>query len=291
MHKIKNLITKSGIAMKKIISFLLVLLLTINLVACKKYADKDFQTKFISATQERWTEIENSYENTNSDKSFYYEKSKILGKEIDALSPFKDKEFQDENLKKITLEYLSLITEEKKLSDLGFNDKLKAKDEEFQNLLWMKRVEIYRTLHDKYKFSLNKKQYNEIIEEYNKYLKTNKERSTILTDEQKKEYSNDVSFDSLIENEEKLLDKKIILNGKVGAVHMDASDLYFLFNINGDYDKSMFVFYKKDILSRNIKEGDNITCYIDYMGLTGANTTNDTVVQIPNGWARFIGFK
>ena len=260
-------------------------------MACKKYADKDFQTKFISATQERWTEIEKSYENTNSDKSFYYEKSKILGKEIDALSPFKDKEFQDENLKKITLEYLSLITEEKKLSDLGFNDKLKAKDEEFQNLLWMKRVEIYRTLHDKYKFSLNKKQYNEIIEEYNKYLKTNKERSTILTDEQKKEYSNDVSFDSLIENEEKLLDKKIILNGKVGAVHMDASDLYFLFNVNGDYDKSMFVFYKKDILSRNIKEGDNITCYIDYMGLTGANTTNNTVVQIPNGWARFIGFK
>lgn len=60
-------------------------------------------------------------------------------------------------------------------------------------------------------------------------MKTNKERSTVLTDEQKKEYSYDVSFNSLIENEEKLYDKKIILNGKVGAVHMDASDLYFLF--------------------------------------------------------------
>lgn len=27
----------------------------------------------------------------------------------------------------------------------------------------------------------------------------------------------------------------------------------FFFIVNGDYNKSMFVFYKKDVLSRNIK--------------------------------------
>lgn len=93
MHKIKNLIMKRGIAMKKIISFILVLLLSINLVACKKYADKDFQAAFIKATEERWIENVKNNENGALDKSFYYERSKILSKEIEVLSSFKDKEF------------------------------------------------------------------------------------------------------------------------------------------------------------------------------------------------------
>jgi len=207
------------------------------------------------------------------------------------LKSFKEREFQDKKLKKILIEYISIVTEEKKLSDLGFEDKFKPKDVGFEDLLWIKRVKIYKTLHDDYKFPLDDKEYKAILDDYNKHIKLNKERSTPLANEQKKEYSNDISFDNLIENEEKLLDKKIILKGEVGSVHLDANDLYFNFYVNGDYDDNMFIFYKKDILSRNIKEGDSITCYIDYSGLTAANTPNDTLIQIPEGWARYIEFK
>lgn len=278
--------------MKKIISFLLVLLISSSLVACKNYADKEFEDVYVKATKDRW--IENSENNKNSqhcDKSYYYERSKILSNEINKLKSFKEREFQDKKLKKILIEYISIVTEEKKLSDLGFEDKFKPKDVGFEDLLWIKRVKIYKTLHDDYKFPLDDKEYKAILDDYNKHIKLNKERSTPLANEQKKEYSNDISFDNLIENEEKLLDKKIILKGEVGSVHLDANDLYFNFYVNGDYDDNMFIFYKKDILSRNIKEGDSITCYIDYSGLTAANTPNDTLIQIPEGWARYIEFK
>lgn len=171
------------------------------------------------------------------------------------------------------------------------NGKREASDSNYGDDLWIKRVEIYKILHDDYKFVLDKEEYSKMLKEYDDYLKTNKERSTPLSDKQKKDYSSNVSFYSLIENEEKLKGKKIILKGEVGSVHLDQRDLYFNFYIDGNYYKDMFVFFKKDIVNRNIKNGDKIVCYIDYTGLTGAKNDNNTVTQIPEGWARYIEFK
>lgn len=98
-------------------SFLLVLLVSISLVACKNYADDDFKTTFVKATKERWVENDKNYEKIKKDhlseKTYFYERSKILNNEINTLSAFKNKEFKDGKLKKLCNEYISLISEEK----------------------------------------------------------------------------------------------------------------------------------------------------------------------------------
>lgn len=121
-----------------------------------------------------------------------------------------------------------------------------------------------------------KKQYDELLEKYNKECVPEIEQPENLDD-----YAKNISYKDLSRTPDKFEGKAICYTGEV--VQLIEGEDYNVLRValNGDYDKMFYLEYKPEIISERVLENDTITFYGIYYGIYQYESTFGATISIP----------
>lgn len=155
-------------------------------------------------------------------------------------------------------------------------EETKKKKEETTNKLNTKNKE-YKEL---------KKQYDELLEKYNKECVPEIEQPENLDD-----YAKNISYKDLSRTPDKYKGKAICYTGEVVQLVEGDGVNALRVAINGDYNNMFYLEYKPEIISERVLENDTITFYGIYYGIYQYESAFGTTISIPAATVDYIKIK
>lgn len=124
-------------------------------------------------------------------------------------------------------------------------------------------------------------------------LASTSEPTNVNTKPTVERYMNDFDYEKVSRYPDEYVGKKYEINGKVIQVVNSAwSDTVVMrMNVDGDYDKNLYVEYDEKILSGNILVDDEVTIYATFKGLYTYTTVLGSSLTVPKVEARLIKIK
>lgn len=244
--------------MKKItITLAILLLLSIggNVFLCIKKADISNELK---TAQEGKDESSSELDNIQNEKSELSAKLEEIEKEKEELSS------KLEKVKKEKDELSSKLQSAEK-GKKEIEDKLNSANKDYKEL---------------------KKQYDELLEKYNKECVPEIEQPENLDD-----YAKNISYKDLSRTPDKFEGKAICYTGEVVQLVEGDGVNALRVAINGDYGNMFYLEYKPEIISERVLENDTITFYGIYYGIYQYESTFGTTISIPAATVDHIKIK
>lgn len=131
-----------------------------------------------------------------------------------------------------------------------------------------------------------KKQYDELLEKYNKECAVEIEKPENLGD-----YAKNISYKDLSRTPDKFEGKAICYTGEVVQLVEGDGVNALRVAINGDYGNMFYLEYDPKIISERVLEGDTITFYGIYYGIYQYESALGTTISIPAATVDHIKIK
>lgn len=131
-----------------------------------------------------------------------------------------------------------------------------------------------------------KKQYDELLEKYNKECAVEIEKPENLND-----YAKNISYKDLSRTPDKFEGKAICYTGEVVQLVEGDGMNALRVAINGDYGNMFYLEYEPKIISERVLENDTITFYGIYYGIYQYESAFGTTISIPAATVDYIEIK
>lgn len=125
--------------------------------------------------------------------------------------------------------------------------------------------------------------YNELVEKYNEETSVQYETPANLED-----YATDISYEDISRNPSEYEGKAISMDGEVVQLLETENEIDIRLAVDGDYEEMVYIAYDPKIIEERVLEGDDITFYGIYYGITQYESTLGTTISIPLFWVDYI---